>query len=127
MIIRIDPGSPTPPYEQLRHQLATMIDAGTLPVGHRLPSVRQLANDLQLANGTVARTYRELEAAGFVVTAGRHGTIVERGAAMSNADRRSRLRDAADAFVRAAHQLGVADDDALNALTSAGLSSPAGP
>lgn len=127
MIIRIEPGSPTPPYEQLRHQLATMIEAGTLPDGHRLPPVRQLANDLGLANGTVARTYRELDAGGLVVTAGRHGTIVDGRQAMTLTARRSRLRDAADAFVRTAHQLGVAEGDALDALQRAGLSAPAAP
>ncbi|MGI9029527.1 MAG: GntR family transcriptional regulator [Ilumatobacteraceae bacterium] len=127
MIIRIEPGSPTPPYEQLRVQLATMIESGSLPVGHRLAPVRQLANDLGLAVGTVARTYRELEHAGLVKTAGRHGTIVDPSGEMSIADRRSRLREAADAFVRTARQLGVADDDAQAALTSAGLSAPAAP
>lgn len=127
MIIVVDPSSPTPPYEQLRQQLATMIESGLLAAGHRLPPVRQLANDLGLAVGTVARTYRELEHAGLVATAGRHGTVVDSSGAMSSADRRSRLREAADAFVRTAHQLGVAEGDALDALQRAGLSAPVAP
>ncbi len=64
LTISVDPSSPTPPYEQLRQQLAQLIELGTLTDGTRLPPVRQLAADLGLAAGTVARTYRELEAAG---------------------------------------------------------------
>jgi GntR family transcriptional regulator len=62
---------PTPPYEQLRRQLAGLIGDGVLHAGDRLPALRQLAGDLGLAVGTVARTYRELESAGLVQS--RHG------------------------------------------------------
>jgi DNA-binding transcriptional regulator YhcF (GntR family) len=41
--------------------------------------VRQLADDLGLAVNTVARSYRELEAAGLVETRGRGGTVVTTG------------------------------------------------
>ncbi|MDO5499905.1 MAG: GntR family transcriptional regulator [Propionibacteriaceae bacterium] len=72
----VDPRSTTPPYEQLRLQLVAQIGRGELAPGTRLPAVRRLASDLGIAPNTVARTYRELEAAGFVRTAGRNGTIV---------------------------------------------------
>lgn len=72
----IDPASDLPPYEQLRGQLVAQITGGALAPGTRLPAVRRLASDLGLAPNTVARTYRELETAGFVRTAGRNGTIV---------------------------------------------------
>ncbi len=62
MIIRVDPGSPTPPYEQIRAQLATMIEAGTLAAGTQLPPIRQLAADLGLATNTVARAAERLRA-----------------------------------------------------------------
>ena len=76
MILRIEPRSPTPPYEQLREQVTALVLAGALAPGARLPSIRQLANDLGLAGGTVARAYRELEADGVVTTHGRHGTVI---------------------------------------------------
>jgi DNA-binding transcriptional regulator YhcF (GntR family) len=81
--IEIDPASPVPPYEQIRTRIAALAADGSLPAGTRLPSVRQLAADLGLAANTVARAYRELEQAGLVRTAGRHGTVVtERAAAV---------------------------------------------
>ncbi len=76
MILQVDPRSPVPPYEQLRQQVTAMVVGGVIAVGARLPSIRQLANDLGLAGGTVARAYRELESDGVVSTHGRHGTIV---------------------------------------------------
>lgn len=72
----VDPVSPTPPFEQLRVQLLAQMHAGELAAGTRLPTVRQLASDLGLAPGTVARAYKELEAAGAIETRGRGGTFV---------------------------------------------------
>ena len=71
VLISVDPDSAVPPYEQVRAQLAELIGDGRLPVGTRLPTVRQLAADLGLAANTVARAYRELEAAGLLETRGR--------------------------------------------------------
>lgn len=66
--IRVDTTSPVPPYEQIRVQLADLIITGRLTEDERLPTVRQLAADLGLAPGTVARAYRELEAAELIRT-----------------------------------------------------------
>lgn len=62
--------------EQLRTQIVARIESGDWAPGERLPSVRRLAEDLGLAVNTVAKAYRELEAAGWVHTAGRKGTVV---------------------------------------------------
>ncbi len=76
MILEIDPRSPLAPFEQVRQQVTALVLGGGLARGDRLPSIRQLANDLGLAGGTVARAYRELEADGVVTTHGRHGTVI---------------------------------------------------
>ncbi|HEY7263195.1 MAG TPA: GntR family transcriptional regulator [Trebonia sp.] len=72
----LDPQSSTPPYEQVRSQIAAAIESGRLRTATRLPTVRGLAGDLGIAVNTVARAYRELELAGLVETRGRHGTFV---------------------------------------------------
>ena len=74
--ITVDPDSGVAPWRQVRDQLLHLIRAGALPVGARLPAIRQLAGDLGLAAGTVARVYRELEADGILHTARRQGTVV---------------------------------------------------
>ena len=113
MIVEVDPDSPTPPYEQIRVQIATMIGAGTLPTGAHLPPIRQLAADLGLAVNTVARAYRELENSGLVASRVRHGTTVTgAGPTLSRAEIRRRLTDGATTYAALARQLGVPADHA---------------
>jgi len=106
--ITVDAASPESPYEQVRRQIAAQAAVGTLPPGHRLPTVRQLAADLGLAANTVARAYRELEADGVVETHGRHGTLV---AASQEAD--ASTDATATAFVAAARRQGLSRDEAI--------------
>lgn len=96
-LVTVDPDSPMPPYEQLRHQLELQIRSGVLAPGQRLPTVRQLANDLGLAKNTVARAFAELERGGFVMGAGRRGTIVV-GPLDGASDRNTLITDAARRF-----------------------------
>lgn len=120
-ILHIDLDRPVPPYEQLRAQIAGLIEAGELPPGSRLASVRQLAGDLGLAPGTVARAYSELEAAGTLVTRRRGGTYVaERGERPDAAVGRQRaLAAAANSYLAAVRALGLRDEAALAAVQQA--------
>lgn len=117
MILEIDPDSPVPPYEQIRSQVATMAASRVLPEGTRLPAIRQLAADLGVAGGTVARAYRELEQQGLIITRGRHGTFVE--AASPSRRATEALHSAARAFVVQAKQLGVDRDSAVDCVRHA--------
>ena len=75
--IKIEPTSGIAPYQQVREQILAAIAKGKLAPGTKLPSVRALAGNLNLAVNTVAKVYKELELQGAVVTRGRHGTIVQ--------------------------------------------------
>ena len=76
LALRIDAASAIPVVEQIQTQVVDLVGSGALRAGARLPPVRRLANDLGVAAGTVAKAYRALEQEGFVVTAGRNGTVV---------------------------------------------------
>lgn len=110
--ITLDTADPTPPFEQVRRQVSALITSGALEEGARLPTVRQLAGDLRVAPGTVARAYKELEAAGLVVSRRSAGTRVAPGQALQQDRRHERLQLLARQYVEAARRLG-ADDDAL--------------
>ncbi len=119
MILDVDTASAVPAYEQVRAQLSEMILAGSLPAGHRLPPIRQLAADLMLAPGTVARVYTELEASGLVTSRVRHGTVVAPVRRESAGLVREHTEDAARTFVLATRRLGLGLDDTLDAVRRA--------
>jgi DNA-binding transcriptional regulator YhcF (GntR family) len=120
MIVRIDPASAMPPFEQIRHQVRTMASTGVLPVGARLPTIRQLSKDLGVAGGTVARAYRELEADGVIVTRGRHGSFVAEMRSDAIRDVPDDvLIDAARTFALHARQLGADRRHAVKILNEA--------
>jgi GntR family transcriptional regulator len=105
----VDPASREAPFEQVRAQVEAQIRSGRLVPGDRLPTVRALAADLGLAANTVARAFKELEAAGLVETRGRAGTVVASGEHAAEAA----LAVLAERFVAAARTAGVADSAAV--------------
>ena len=76
MRILIANSSPDPIYEQIVRQVKTQIIAGDLAEGAPLPSIRKLAQDLQISVITTKRAYEELEREGFIDTIGGKGTYV---------------------------------------------------
>ena len=112
-MITVDPGSALPPGEQIRAQIEALIKAGELAPDARLPSVRQLAADLRVAAGTVARAYKELEQAGLVRTGRAAGTRVNPGHALATP-----ALPEADAFVAAARRAGLSLQEAQWTLAS---------
>ncbi|HEY2589144.1 MAG TPA: GntR family transcriptional regulator, partial [Tepidisphaeraceae bacterium] len=53
-------------YEKVAFRVAALIDAGTLRVGDRIPSVREMSKQLGVAIGTVLHAYRLLEVRGRI-------------------------------------------------------------
>jgi DNA-binding transcriptional regulator YhcF (GntR family) len=114
-MIAIDAASPTPPYEQLRTQLARRIQDRSLAVGTRLPTIRRLAADLGLAVNTVARAYRELEDAGLIETRGRAGSFVS----AAGEPARERARRAARDYAAVVTSLGLDPAEAVRIVAAA--------
>ncbi|MEU1008253.1 GntR family transcriptional regulator [Streptomyces sp. NPDC005890] len=114
--VRVDTTSPVPPYEQIRAQLAALIGTGRLREGERLPTVRQLAADLGLAAGTVARAYRELEAASLIRTRRGAGTRVAAPPTGTHRPDPAELAALARTFVAQARALGATEEEALGAV-----------
>lgn len=116
--ITVDVTSPTPPFEQIRAQIAGFVSTGLLADGARLPTMRALAADLGVAVGTVARAYRELEATGLVASRRRTGTVVI-GPPPAPAPPAG-VREAAEALAARAVRAGL-DDETTVALLRAAL------
>jgi DNA-binding transcriptional regulator YhcF (GntR family) len=121
MIVSVDLASPTPAYEQIRGQITSLVNSGAIEVGTRLPPIRQLAQDLELAPGTVAKAYALLERTGVATTHRRRGTIVRDRAALDEDERRRELAKAAASFAQTIRLLNV-DADTARAAVDAALS-----
>ena len=74
--IELDDASDRSIYEQIVARVQEAVATGELRPHARLPAVRQLADQLDIAPGTVARAYGELERLGVVVTEGARGTRI---------------------------------------------------
>ena len=85
MILRIDPGLPSPIYRQIVDGLRVALVNGDLAPGDPLPAVRRLALDLGVHFNTVALAYRELAREGWLHISARGGAQVkERAAPMAH-------------------------------------------
>jgi phosphoribosylformylglycinamidine cyclo-ligase len=76
MKLHIDANSATPVFQQLVDQIHFLINTGELPPGARLPSIRTLAADHNLATNTVAKALRQLEFRGLIRPRDRSGYVV---------------------------------------------------
>lgn len=76
MQLTIDPNSPTPVFQQIVDQIHFLINTGELAPGTRLPSIRALASDHDIAINTVAKALRQLEFRGLIQSQDRSGYVV---------------------------------------------------
>ncbi|MGG7507447.1 GntR family transcriptional regulator [Plantibacter sp. YIM 135249] len=111
--------------DQIQDQIRGFITTGILAANQRLPSVRQLASDLGIAPGTVAKAYRSLEAEGFLVTRIGSGTRVSTTASATPRDVLAAARQLAAAGKRESVDL----DEAIRVLRAVWRDrpTPAGP
>jgi DNA-binding transcriptional regulator YhcF (GntR family) len=118
-VISVDDSDPVPVFEQVRAQIAAQIVTGVLRIDQRLPTVRQLARDLRIAPGTVARAYQLLENEGLVTTGRRAGTRVS-----IDADQYPDVLDSALDYADAAQARGLTLEQATFALNAAWKTDP---
>ncbi len=65
-----------PIYEQIKEQIKEAILSDELKEGDTLPSIRQLARDLQISVITTTRAYTDLEQEGFIAIQQGRGCFV---------------------------------------------------
>jgi len=118
MIIALDAADPTPIYAQIERGLRAAIASGRLKVGDQLPTVRELAVELQVNANTIARVYSELERAGVFETRRGVGTFVRasRAEARSASEHARRLRAFATRVLSEGDAHGFSADEVIAAL-----------
>jgi GntR family transcriptional regulator len=99
----LDLHSGMPVYRQIVDQVRGAVASGALRAGDQLPTVRQLAVDLEVNPNTVVRAYRELEYDGLLETHQGTGTFISDQKMPRAADERQRqlAQIVSDAVARA--------------------------
>jgi GntR family transcriptional regulator len=114
MRIHLTPGDGVPIYLQIVNQVKYLVASGRLAAGDELPPIRTLAEKLVVNPNTVARAYRELEAAGVVATRRTAGTYVsDAGSPLARRECLKVLTQRVDALLADARQMGVDTEEVL--------------
>jgi len=107
--------SGVPPYLQIVTQIKQLIAAGRLDVDQELLPIRALAEKLLVNPNTVARAYRELEAAGWIYTRRGAGSFVAAGTTpLSTEKSRSQIRERVTSLLAEAEHMNVSTKDLIN-------------
>ena len=71
--IYLDKNSKVKLYRQIFDSIAQLIDSGSVPVGIKLPSVRDLSASRKISKNTVTKAYSDLEKAGYLYSQAKSG------------------------------------------------------
>ena len=95
-----------PIYKQLSDEILRSIKTGKLPAGSRLPTVRELAEEKNLSQGTIKHAYDYLESLGVIEMTQGKGTFVREPDETDSASRKDRAMAAIDGLFRELETLG---------------------
>lgn len=102
-------------YQQIVNQVKYLVASGRLKAGEELPAIRVLAERLVVNPNTVARAYRELEAAGIVEKRRTAGTFVsDQGSPLARRERIKILTERIDGLLAESKQLNISFEDVVN-------------
>ena len=118
---RLDSGTGVPVYRQIIDQVRGGVASGALKPGDQLPTVRQLAVDLEINPNTVVRAYRELELGGLLESNQGTGTFISEQRMEGGKEERARqLAQIVNDCVARAGAAGFSTDDLIEAMRGFG-------
>ncbi len=114
-MLKVDPRDAVPIWRQIELGVQRLVGTGALAPGAALPSVRDLARELQVNPMTVSKAYQRLAEDGVLEVRRGEGTFVREGAPrLGRADRQRALREGALRYVGLAGTLGASRDEATS-------------
>ena len=115
--LHIDPSSPQPIWSQIEEGLRRLVTSGAMAAGQAVPSVRDLARELQINPATVSKAYQRLTDAGVLVVRRGEGTFVAaEPPELSQGERERVLGSGADRYAGLALSLGASKREAVEHL-----------
>ncbi|HWM94753.1 MAG TPA: GntR family transcriptional regulator [Thermoanaerobaculia bacterium] len=118
--LRIDPADPRPIWRQIEEGVRHLVASGALLPGAPVPSVRDLARDLQVNPATVSKAYQRLTDAGVLAVKRGEGTYVsETPPELSDRELGRRLLQGAVRYASLAVTLGAGREESRETLDEA--------
>lgn len=118
--LRIDPADPRPIWRQIEEGVRHLVASGALAVGTSVPSVRDLARDLQVNPATVSKAYQRLTDAGVLTVRRGEGTYVsDSPPELAQGERGRRLLQGALRYASLAVTLGAGREETSRVLDDA--------
>ncbi|AHN21127.1 MULTISPECIES: GntR family transcriptional regulator [Lysinibacillus] len=112
MQIIISNSSKEPIYEQITNQIKSSILAGELQEGAAIPSMRKLAQDLQISVITTKRAYEELEKAGFIYSiVGKGSFVAEQNLEVIREKKQKVIEEQLSAVITNSKEIGLSLDE----------------
>ena len=114
MFIVLSPLNPDPMYKQITDQVKDAIASGKAAPETKLPSIREMASELNISAITIKRAYSDLENEGYIITRSGLGSFV----ADINRDklRKEKLREIKkemNVIIKSAEKFGISEDDII--------------
>lgn len=116
-MFHLDDASGVPVYLQIKEQVLHAISRGQLSPGDQLPTVREVAVQLEINPNTVNRAYADLEREGVLTSRRGRGTFInEKPRPADLAVQRARIRDIARRALGEARAFGYRADELADAV-----------
>lgn len=100
-----------PIYEQILEQMSRAVARGDIPLGERIPSVRELANALKVTPNTVMHAYQEMDRMGLTETRRGQGTFITTSEQRVQQFRDQLIGNVVDEFLEKMNSLGLSQTD----------------
>ncbi|HUV13601.1 MAG TPA: GntR family transcriptional regulator [Acidobacteriota bacterium] len=112
LFIVLSPSSPDPMYKQVTDQIKDAIASGDLEPNEKLPSIREMAQALDISVITIKRAYLDLETEGFILTrAGLGCFVAEIDRSILRQEKLGEFREQLAAILRTGEKFGIGTDD----------------
>ena len=118
-MLMINYRDPRPIYEQIMDSMRKLIITGAMAPDEKLPSVRELAQQLAINPNTIQRAYRELEQEGYIYSVAGKGNFVGKQNEVDNERKKELIQTLCDT-ARELQYLGVSYEEIVKTLSEGG-------
>ena len=115
-MIQLDLSDHRPLYEQIKEKMKELIIAGILKQEDKIPSVRELAQQLTINPNTIQRAYRDLETEGYIYSVRAKGSFVAPVSYIRNKTESEEITEEFEAMIKRARFLGIGKQTLIDAV-----------